>query len=88
MLVYCVNDYIRYIIERFLASTFWGGNFAKNPLEVLWQTVCRGMCTFSKKLLSDNYFKTSPQPKKDKPSNGMDYVFPPEFSTRLNPAGV
>ena len=40
MLVYCVNYYI-YIIKGFLASTFCGGNLAKNPLEVLWQTVCR-----------------------------------------------
>ena len=44
--------------------------------------------TFSKTLLSENYSKTPLQPKKNKPSNGVDYVFPPEFSTRLNPAGV
>ena len=43
---------------------------------------------FSKTLLSENYSKTPLQPKKNKPSNGMDYVYPPEFSTRLNPAGV
>ena len=43
---------------------------------------------FSKTLLSENYSKTPLQPKNNKPSNGMDYVFPPEFSTRLNPAGV
>ena len=43
---------------------------------------------FSKTLLSENYSKTPLQPKKNKPSNGVDYVFPPEFSTRLNPAGV
>ena len=42
---------------------------------------------FSKTLLSENYSKTPLQPK-NKPSNGEDYVFPPEFSTRLNPAGV
>ena len=43
---------------------------------------------FSKTLLSKNYSKTPLQPKKNKPSNGVDYVFPPEFSTRLNPAGA
>ena len=43
---------------------------------------------FSKTLLSENYSKTPLQPKKNKPSNGVDYVFPPEFSTRLNPAEV
>ena len=43
---------------------------------------------FSKTLLSESYYKTPLQPKKNKPSNGMDYVFPPEFSTRLSPAGV
>ena len=41
MLVYCV--YCLYIIEGFLASTFCGGNLTKNPSEVLWQTVCRGI---------------------------------------------
>ena len=44
MLVYCVNYkllYTKYIIEEFLASTFCGGNLTKNPLEVLWKTVCR-----------------------------------------------
>ena len=43
---------------------------------------------FSKTLLSENYSKTPLQPKKNKLSNGVDYVFPREFSTRLNPAGV
>ena len=43
---------------------------------------------FSKTLLSENYSKTPLQQKKNKPLNGMDYVLPPEFSTRLNPAGV
>ena len=43
---------------------------------------------FSKTLLSKKYSKTPLQPKNNKPSNGMDYVFPKEFSTRLNPAGV
>ena len=43
---------------------------------------------FSKTLLSEDYSKTPLQPKKKKNSNGMDYFFPPEVSTRLNPAGV
>ena len=43
---------------------------------------------FSKTLLSENYSKTPLQLKTNKPSNAVDYVFPPEFSTRLKPAGV
>ena len=43
---------------------------------------------FSKTLLSENYSKIPLQPKKNKPSTGIDYVFPPEFSIRLNLAGV
>ena len=31
---------------------------------------------FSKTLLSENYSKTPLQPKKNKLSNGVDYVFP------------
>ena len=42
---------------------------------------------FSKTFFSENYSKPPLQPKKNKPSNGVDYVSPPEFSTRLNPAG-
>ena len=67
-----------YITEEFLASTFFcekpfGGIVANS----LWRDI------FSKTLLNENYSKTPLQPKTNKPSNGMDYVFSPRVFDKV-----
>ena len=75
------------LMEGFLAFTLRGVNFEKKPSGgILAKRLRRDI--FSKTLLSENDSKNpSAAKKKNKPSNGMDYVFPPELSTRLSPAG-